>query len=311
MLLPPWCAMMEPKGTAMKRSVIGTVAALASMALLTSAMLPLRSHLSIATTALVLVVPVVVGVVIGGFSTGVLSVIAGFLVYDFFFIPPYLTLWVGAPQNWAALGVYAVVMLPVARVVAGMNAARGKERRQSREIRQLFELSDLLVEDKPLDVLLSVIVTALADVFSSRQVALFLPRAGRLQIAASAGDPLTPEQLRRVLPAPGIPAGTAAQSHERGDLLVLALTAAGRPVGLLVLSGEAAATHEREPLLPFRQPDRPRGGTRAAARAGPPDQADRGNGPSGEDARRRGRPRPAGAARLDQGIVVHPVRHRA
>jgi two-component system sensor histidine kinase KdpD len=243
--------MMEPKGTGMKRSVIGTVAALASMALLTSAMLPLRSHLSIATTALVLVVPVVVGVVIGGFIAGVLSVIAGFLVYDFFFIPPYLTLWVGAPQNWAALGVYAVVMLPVARVVAGMNVARAKERRQSREIRQLFELSDLLVEDKPLDVLLSVIVTALADVFGSRQVALFLPTAGGLEIAASAGDPLTQEQLRRVLPAPGVPAGTEAQSHERGDLLVLALTAAGRPVGLLVLSGETAATHEREPLLLF------------------------------------------------------------
>ena len=156
----------------MRRSVIGSAAALASMALVTAAMLPLRSHLSIATTALVLVVPVVIGVVCGGFGAGTVSVVAGFLVYDFFFIPPYLTLWVGAPQNWAALGVYAAVMLPVARVVAGMNAARAKERRQGREIRQLFELSDLLVEDKPLDLLLSVIVTALADVFSSRQVAL-------------------------------------------------------------------------------------------------------------------------------------------
>ncbi len=52
--------------------------------------------------------------------------VAGFLVYDFFFIPPYLTLWVGAPQNWAALGVYVAVMLPVARVVAGMNTARAR-----------------------------------------------------------------------------------------------------------------------------------------------------------------------------------------
>jgi two-component system sensor histidine kinase KdpD len=111
----------------MKRSLIGTIAALTSMAVLTSAMLPLRSHLSIATTALILVVPVVIGVVFGGFTAGVLSVIAGFLVYDFFFIPPYLTLWVGAPQNWVALGVYAVVMLPVARVVAVMNASRAKE----------------------------------------------------------------------------------------------------------------------------------------------------------------------------------------
>src|ERR1039458_2889744 len=54
----------------MRRSVIGSATALASMALLTATMLPLRSHLSIATTALVLVVPVVIGVVCGGFGVG-------------------------------------------------------------------------------------------------------------------------------------------------------------------------------------------------------------------------------------------------
>jgi two-component system sensor histidine kinase KdpD len=74
--------------SAMKRSAIGTSAALASMAALTSLMIPFRSHLSIATTALILVVPVVIGVVIGGFVAGAISVVAGFLVYDFFFIPP-------------------------------------------------------------------------------------------------------------------------------------------------------------------------------------------------------------------------------
>src|ERR1039457_2909818 len=170
---------VEDDETTMKRTVIGTVAALASMAVLTSLMLPFRSHLSIATTALILVVPVVIGVVIGGFVAGAISVVAGFLVYDFFFIPPYLTLWVGAPQNWAALGVYAVVMLPVARVVDRMNVARANKRRQSEEIREIFELSALLVEDKPLDVLLTVIVTTLAETFGSRQVALFLPEGGR------------------------------------------------------------------------------------------------------------------------------------
>jgi len=234
----------------MRRSVIGTLAALASMAALTAAMLPIRGHLSSATTALILVIPVVTGVVTGGFLAGVLSVAAGFLVYDFFFLKPYLTLWVGAPQNWAALGVYVAVMLPVARVVAGMNAARAKERRQSHEIRQLFELSDLLVEDKPLDELLAAIVTTLADVFGARQVALFLPGAGRLEIAASAGEPLTEEQLAQVLPARGAPASLDAQAQS-GDLLVLALTAAGRPVGLLALSAESAARHERAPLLLF------------------------------------------------------------
>ena len=259
----------------MRRTLIGTAAALASMALLTAGMVPLRHHLSIATTALVLVVPVVIGVVSGGFVAGVVSVVAGFLVYDFFFIPPIHTLWVGAPQNWAALGVYAVVMLPVARVVAGMNAARSRARRQEREIRELFELSDLLVEDKPLDSLLSVIVTTLADVFGSRQVAILLPGGGRTQapaapqtwsppgterqpeapgrlaVAASAGQPLTEEQLRRVLPARGQLGRPGVQSAAPDGLLVVALAAAGRPVGLLVLSGEAAARYEREPLLLF------------------------------------------------------------
>jgi two-component system sensor histidine kinase KdpD len=235
----------------MKRSAVGTVAALASMAALTSAMFPLRNHLSIATAALILVVPVVIGVVCGGFVAGAISVIAGFLVYDFFFIPPYLTLWVGAPQNWVALGVYVVVMLPVAKVVAGMNVARANERRQAKEIRQLFELSDLLVEDKPLDALLTAIVTTLDDVFDSDRVALLLPQRGRLETVASAGAPLTEEELRVLLPAPGSPARLDQPTLERGGLLVLALTAAGRPVGLLVLSGETARRHEREPLMAF------------------------------------------------------------
>jgi two-component system sensor histidine kinase KdpD len=195
--------------------------------------------------------PVVVGVVFGGFAAGVVSVIAGFLVYDFFFIPPYLTLWVGAAQNWAALGVYVLVMLPVAHVVARLDAARARARRQGTEIRELFELSHLLVEDKPLDVLLSAIVTTLADVFSSRQVALLLPRTERLDIVASAGEPLTEAQLRRILPASGRLATFEAPPFEEDGLLVLALAAAGRPVGLLVLSAESAAHLEREPLLLF------------------------------------------------------------
>jgi two-component system sensor histidine kinase KdpD len=236
---------------AMKRSVTGTAAALGAMAALTAAMIPLRGHLSIATTGLVLVVPVVIGVALGGFIAGAISVVAGFLVYDYFFIPPILTLWVGAAQNWVALGVYVAVMLPVAHLVARMDAARAKARRQETQIRELFQLSDLLVEEKPLDMLLSVIVTTLADVFGSPQVALFLPQGRRLEIAAYAGEPLTELEVRRVLHTQGEVGGGEAQSSDSGGLLVLALAAAGRPVGLLVLSGETAARYEREPLLLF------------------------------------------------------------
>jgi two-component system sensor histidine kinase KdpD len=233
------------------RGVRGAAVALVGVAVLTGAMYPWRSQLSIATPGLVLVIPVVVGVVAGGFVAGALSVLAGFLAFDIFFVPPYLTLTVGAAQNWLALGVYVAVMLLVARVVARMDAARADARRRSNEIRELFGLSDLLVADKSLDELLSAIATTLADLFGARQVAVLLPQAGRLEIVASAGEPLTGEQLHRVLPAPGELATFDARPFEHDGLLVLALASAGRPIGLIALSAETAARHEREPLLIF------------------------------------------------------------
>jgi hypothetical protein len=48
--------------------------------ILGAGLLPLRAHISVSTAALLLVIPVVLGVVIGGFAAGVVSVLAGFLV---------------------------------------------------------------------------------------------------------------------------------------------------------------------------------------------------------------------------------------
>ena len=237
---------------AMRRHVTGSLAAVLLMAVLTAAMLPLRSHLSIASTALILTVPVVVGVVLGGFLSGVLSVVVGFLVYDFFFIPPYLTLWVGATENWIALGVYVVVMLPIARVVASMNSARANANRRGMEIRELFQISGMLVEDRPLDELLGMIVNTLLDIFDARQVALLLPVGERLEIVASAGVPLTRVDQDRLPSRPHeLTRLDAYGSRRPGEPLALALVASGRPIGMLVTSGTRVDRYEREPLLLF------------------------------------------------------------
>src|ERR1700679_3765998 len=96
-----------------RRSLLGAGAALVAVALLSAIMTPLRSHLSMATAGLVLVVPVVIGVVTGGFVAGAVAVGAGFFAYDLLFTPPYDTLTVGRPENWVALAVYVVIMLLV------------------------------------------------------------------------------------------------------------------------------------------------------------------------------------------------------
>ena len=229
----------------MRRIAWGILAALAAMAVVAGAMIPFRSSLSEAMTALVLVLPVIIGVVVGGLWAGLVSVFAGFFVYVYIFVPPYLTTSIGSSQNWVALGVYMALTLPVAYVVDRMHAARSIERRQAVEIRQLLELSELLVEDRPLDVLLSTVVAAMFTSFDARQVAILLPDADGLRVAASAGDPVDGGRLA------GLVHRWERNPGSSDDAGTLTLSAAGRPIGLLVLDPTSGTEQDREALHLF------------------------------------------------------------
>ena len=91
---------------------------------------------------------------------------AGFLAYDFFFLPPYQTLTVHNPQNWIALLVYVAVVLIVAQVVANLRAAREEALRRTEEARRLYDLSRTLIGDLTLNQLVTHIVSTVQDAFS-------------------------------------------------------------------------------------------------------------------------------------------------
>jgi two-component system sensor histidine kinase KdpD len=216
--------------------------------LLGAAMLPVRSHLSIATAGLVLVVPVVAGAVTGGYPAGLISIIAGFLVYDVAFIPPYGTLSVGAAQNWVALGVYAVVMVLVAKVVAKLEQASASSRARTASARRLAELSVLLLTDKPVPELSQTIVDAARNFFHFAGVALLLSVDGRLEVAAESGEAIGDAALSHF--RSGAPmAMPLSIDRTSADIHTLALATSGRPVGLLALAGALDRTETRE-ILP-------------------------------------------------------------
>ncbi len=223
--------------------------AIAGVAALSGAMIPLRAHLSVATTALVLVIPVVGGVAVGGFPAGVVGVVGGFMAYDYFFIPPYYTLSVGAAQNWVALAVYAVVMSVVSRVVAALQEARSNARHRERDARRLFEISDLLIGDRTMEELLASIVGSVRSIFDLDSVALLLPRDGQLVVVASDGEALPEHWLRRIVPEPGRPATVPVVGP--GPLQTVTLATAARPVGILALVGTTQDAHERQLLATF------------------------------------------------------------
>jgi two-component system sensor histidine kinase KdpD len=235
--------------TSIRRSAAGALVALGGIVVLCAVMVPLRPHLSIATPALVLVIPVVVGVAVGGFAGGVVAVLAGFLAYDLFFIPPYGTLSVGAAENWIALIVYAVVMLVVARVVSGLQVARAEARRREIDTRRLYVLSDLLIGDKPLPELLELVVTTIHHAFGPSWVALLLPIDDALEVAATAGEPLSDEDRASLAPVSGRLEAVRA-GREPGTARIV-LTATGRPIGLLAMSEATLDSHDWELLHTF------------------------------------------------------------
>jgi two-component system, OmpR family, sensor histidine kinase KdpD len=231
------------------RWLSGSLAAVVAIAVLAALMLPARAHLGPSTAGLILIIPVVVGVAIGGWSAGVLAVVAGFLCYDFFFIRPYGTMAVSSYRDWLTLGVYVVVMLIVARVVSALQQARGQARRREEDARHLLEVSDLLIGDKPLQELLSTVVSTVRLEFRLSSAALLLPLGEHLTVAAQAGDPLPEEVLSGGFLTGSL--STTLALAGLGGLRALPLATAERPVGVLMLAGPPLSATDHQLLTTY------------------------------------------------------------
>ena len=235
----------------MQKRVLGSLIGVASAAALGGAMYPLRDHMSVSTSALVLVIPVVVGAVLGGFVAGAVSVLAGFVVFDIFFIPPYNTLSVGSAQNWTALIVYVVVMLLVARVVDRLDATRVEAEHVRDTVRRVADVSELLVGDRPVDELLRIIVNTARSVFNVPGVSLLEEDHGVLVVKASAGEPLSAQELSQLDPHSGRPVRVGTIAGDSSELRTIALSGSGRALAILAMRGVPIAETDRDLVNTF------------------------------------------------------------
>jgi two-component system, OmpR family, sensor histidine kinase KdpD len=250
---------MPPRSAPHRKAVVGCILALATQGALLAILVPFRSHLSTATAALAFVIPVVVGVVAGGFAPGALASVVGFVLYDIFFLPPYGTLTVHGGANWLALVVYLVVTLLVAQVVTNLNAARDEARRREQDAGRLFELSQALIGDFTISELLEHIATTVQAVFAPRWTALLLPvetsplttDGPELFVAARGGQSMSPEELASLTASGGQTRSLGMAGGEAASRIAVALVASNRPVGLLVLQEVQFARQDRALLGTF------------------------------------------------------------
>ncbi len=223
----------------------GLVAAAGLTGVLGAVLVPARPHLIGAVPALVLVIPVVAGVAMGGLPVGVFGVAVAFTAYDLLFVRPFGSVAAANPQDWVVLGVYAVVMLVTARLVASLRAVQADARHGERATRRLFEVSDLLIGDQPLGDLLQEVAETVLGGFGLTSCAVLLPHGDQLSVAAHVGEPL-PAGTAASLARPA--AGTPLAQIGRDGLRTLPLVTATGPVGLLVLRGRALGARDQRLL---------------------------------------------------------------
>jgi len=234
-----------------RRRLIGLAVGICATALIALVLLPLRAKVNVSTVTLIFIIPAISAEVAGGIVAGFTTVGVSALVLDFYFIPPYGTLSIGSTQNWVGLGVYLVVVGLVGVVVARYKRAHREVRRSALNMRRVYELSELLVQDQSSEDLLVSIVHAVQNVFDIETAALFVLENGRLGIAASIGPELSSDELAQLDPQPGHSVSMSTALGSSSDLRTVSLAASGRPVGVLVLKGARFSDEDRDMLVTF------------------------------------------------------------
>jgi K+-sensing histidine kinase KdpD len=100
-----------------RRAGIGAAVAVAGLAAATVALVPARSHVSLASVVLLYLVPVLVAAAAGGSGPAVAAAVAADVLVNYFFIPPFHTLSVETGDNIVVLVVYVGVAVAVSLAV--------------------------------------------------------------------------------------------------------------------------------------------------------------------------------------------------
>ena len=210
---------------------IGVLGALA----LSVAMLPLRGHLHNDNMALALVIPVLIGAVIGGRIAGALSAIAAALCFDFFFTQPYNSLRIAGSNDITSFIVLVLVALIAAEV--GIRARRGsRSARESRsDLDRLCRVIELAARGSDIEDVISSARAELIGLFGLVDCAYetgashaTLPHLG--VHGAIEGAPLIAEQHEFLLPPGGVELPVIGRGIEFGRLVLFASESVRAPL---------------------------------------------------------------------------------
>ncbi|HET9016903.1 MAG TPA: ATP-binding protein [Thermomicrobiaceae bacterium] len=253
------------------------VLSLLYVAAATVVLLPVRPFLNILDFTLIYLIVITVASLRTTTGPGIFASLVAFVLFDFFFVPPYYTVTVARPDHVLALFVFLGIAVTVTQLVVRLRARTEEALRSGRRTAVLYDLSTALIGEAGLDQMLQAIVDRVSDVFALETCAILLDEDGTLRPRATVGKPLDrsapnladvatwvlekrqPAGIRRTrarIRPPGPPGAQATWNFTQGrrdrDLFLLPVATTQRSLGVLVVArrpGEPPLDDDQVQLL--------------------------------------------------------------
>jgi len=143
-----------------------------------------RGELEPTNLVMLYLVSVVISAIFLGRGPSLLVAIASVLAFDFFLVPPYLTLAVSDTQYIITFVVLLVISLVISTLTTQVREQADAAIRRESQTSSLYNLGRDLTSATDLDEVLRIIVSHIGQAFG-REVAIFLPQNGRLHLFSS------------------------------------------------------------------------------------------------------------------------------
>ncbi len=173
-----------------KIRVLGFAVSLLLILILT-AVFKLTIHLNVATVALIYLLTVVGTSAFWGYLPGILAALFSGLLFNYYFLPPFGTLYIAAPENWTAFVVYLVCAWAVSHLTADIHQKKIRLNQLNAQMQTISGITEsYLTAEKISESMLHSAVEKLRESFGARYCAagFFFPD-GRRNFAASGQGP--------------------------------------------------------------------------------------------------------------------------
>jgi two-component system sensor histidine kinase KdpD len=199
-------------------------------------------HVNHTTVALTFLLAILAVSTVWGLTVSVAMSLAAVVAFNYFFLPPLLTLTVADPQNWVAL--FAFLFTAVIGSHLSSRARRQAEEadRRRREIERLYEFSQRLLSAGNAIELMNAIPRQVVDSFELGAAALFLADKQKVYRSGLFIPQLDKEKLKAVV------AREELQMDETQSLCFVPVRLGVRVIGSLGISGRALSRQSLEAL---------------------------------------------------------------